>query len=269
MNDLINQVWSNINSYLIAITSFVVLGLLYVLNQFLSHKVKSIYVNLGEKLFSRKNKTISKEAASVYTKILNELISLRAKTDASRVYIHQFHNGESFANLNSRWKLSRTYETCADGIKYEGRNLQNIDVTLLWSIVQIFYTHEEDIMSPGIKVFNQKNKSKDCDYNRQIYFIDVKKLSGNKGFTKSIFASQGIDYCMICPILNLNNEPTGYIGIDYCGEGTDEISINDKEFEWDLLCRTSIDIGFQWIQNPKLRENSIAINKKRIYNHED
>lgn len=67
------------------------------------------------------------------------LIELRAKTDADRVYLYLFHNGQSFSNLSPIWKLTCTQEVCKPGITHELSKLQGILASTVWEMLAPFF----------------------------------------------------------------------------------------------------------------------------------
>jgi len=260
------QIWDLISEYVFYVIGLLILGGLYLLLGFVTKKIKDKLIPIYYKITNKINTTTLISSAETYTKILNELISLRTKMDADRAYIFQFHNGEHFGTANPRWKMSQTYETCCEGTTYEGKNLQNMDVTLFWDVVQIFYNIIDKMNIPGISTFknNLSCSLEDCKSPKQIYIIEVDKMDGNRGYTKSLFAQQGIKYLMLCPIVSINNEPIGFIGIDYCSEEAIQNVIMNEEFDPCLLCKTGTNVALSWALDPSLRRKGMLYNGKYL-----
>ena len=64
-------------------------------------------------------------------KIQDKLAELRVKIGANRVYIAKFHNGEEFFDGMSIKKISKTHETCYQGVSHEFLSCQNIMTSLV------------------------------------------------------------------------------------------------------------------------------------------
>jgi len=263
---MINWLWQLIRNNIIMVIGLLLLSTLTIFITILKDNLKEKFKNIFRWIFFGKQETNIITSTEAYTKILNELIELRIKLNADRAYIFQFHNGEYFGNKNLRWKMSQTFETCNEGTTYEGKNLQNLDVTLFWDLIQIFYNPVNEINIPGVSIYrdNSFNSSQDCKFPKQIYIIDVKHLDGNRGFSKSLLIQQGVFYMLICPILNFNNEIIGFIGVDFCTENAFDEIINKKYFQGYLICQASSNIGLVWELDPNLRKKAISINKKII-----
>lgn len=271
---MIEQIWKLINGsstlsdseYLFYVIGLILLWFSYIVASYISRNFKNKIFNFFSNLIFKKNNYSIVTSAETYTKIHNELISLRIKMKADRSFIFQFHNGEHFSGMNPRWKMSQTFETCSDGTTYESRNLQNIDVTLFWDLMQIFHNKLERLILPGISIF-QKNlvcSLNDCLPPKRLYLIDVSEMDGNRGYTKSLLIQQGSYYLLLNPIINVDGEPIGIIGVSYCSENALDEIIMKNDFEACYLCQTGTNVGLAWALDPSLRKKSLVYSKKKL-----
>lgn len=92
--------------------------------------------------------SISKNGSSYQAKhtIIHEtLTDLRIRSRADRARIAHFHNGGKFLDGTPMKKFSITHESCERGIPYDGGNLQNILVTMFWSLIELMRRNEPKI----------------------------------------------------------------------------------------------------------------------------
>lgn len=248
--------------YVVAILS---LGLVMAIFQIFVDKLKISIPEIFRKLFTSSTQRGHHIPSDSYTRVLNELIELRIKTDSDRAFIFQFHNGEHFGGNNPRWKMSQTYETCADNITYTGSRMQNLDVTLFWDTLQLFYRDGSPIDMPGVMLYESENHCSATEpgrCRRQIYVVDVVNMDSNKGYSKSILAQAGVKYMLASPIISLEQEVIGFIGISYCSEDAYTDIINSVEFDGTLLCQSSTNIGLIWALDSDLRKKALKIARK-------
>ena len=131
--------------------------------------------------------------------VKNAIESLRQRVDEDRVYIFEYHNGESNLNGLPFAKASVTYEILKAGVSSFKARLQGIPSGLLLEFNQSLLTNKY-ISAPDISQY------------RDIDPIGSSVLI--RPDTKSFYVSL---------ISNVNGYPIGFIGIDYiCRESTEE-----------------------------------------------
>lgn len=136
-------------------------------------------------------------------KVNNLLVDLRAKTDADRVSVFLFHNGQIFSNKNPLWRVSCTQECCRAGVSHEIDNLQSILASFFWDGISPFYGET----NPGIRLYDEKAKLK-------VYIIDVLNL--NDGYYKRSLLARGVSINIVSPIIDsLQKEIVGYLSLNY------------------------------------------------------
>ena len=116
------------------------------------------------------------------------LVALRVRANADRVKIGQFHNGGKFLDGSPMKRFSITHESCDIGVPFEGANLQNIVVTILWDLIS----------------FVKKDQS-------TLWF--TRDLP--EGHFRSYNKGHGIDGFMVLPIRK-NELITGFIMVEWC-----------------------------------------------------
>lgn len=124
------------------------------------------------------------------------IIAMRARLNADRTKIGQFHNGGKFFDGSSMKRFSVTHESCDLGVPFEGGNLQNIVVTILWDLIS--YVKQD---------------------NPKIWFI--KELP--EGHFRSYSKAHGIDAFAVLPIRK-HDLITGFVMVEWCD--SDKISAN-------------------------------------------
>lgn len=146
----------------------------------------------------RHNELIDKRL-EINAKIKNSIESFRQKVDADRVYIFEYHNGESNLNGLPFAKVSATYEILKPGVSSYKSRLQGIPSGLILEFNQNLLTNKQ-ISVPNI-----------LDYK------DVDPIGNSvlmRPDTKSFY---------VVLINNINGYPIGFIGMDYiCRESGKE-----------------------------------------------
>lgn len=138
----------------------------------------------------RHNELIDKRL-EINTKIKNAIESFRRKMDADRVYIFEYHNGESNLNGLPFAKVSATYEILKPGVSSFKSRLQGIPSGLILEFNQNLLTNKH-ISVPNI--------------------IDYKDIDpvGN-----SVLIRPDAKSFYVALINNINGYPIGFIGMDY------------------------------------------------------
>ena len=156
----------------------------------------------------RHNELIDKRL-EINSKIKNAIEAFRQKVDADRVYIFEYHNGESNLNGLPFAKVSATYEILKPGVSSYNSRLQGIPSGLILEFNQNLLTNKQ-ISVPNI-----------TDYK------DIDPV-GN-----SVLIRPDAKSFYVALINNINGYPIGFIGMDYiCREsGKEEADKAIKELK--------------------------------------
>jgi hypothetical protein len=118
---------------------------------------------------------------------------MRSETEADRVYILEFHNGEHYFSGRSQQKFSCTYEVVNEGISREVQNLQNIRISSMHYLIK-------DVVEEN--TFICKDSDEFCED------LSFRSLMEARGI-KSMFAR---------PIKTLNGKIIGVLVMDFVKE---------------------------------------------------
>lgn len=135
----------------------------------------------------------------IIQQLLNDLM---LQYGADRSYIFQFSNNVMYYDGTHRNHTSMSFEICANGISYEGSNLQKLPVSLFPVFLQ--------------EVMLDKCKYKDID--------SLKETS-----TRLSLKKQGIKSLVIAPYFK-NGHFVAYIGLDYVKQNN-FLDFNYQEFK--------------------------------------
>lgn len=130
---------------------------------------------------------------NVHGNIISALEYIKSETDADRVYILEFHNGEYYFSGKSQQKLSCTYETMSEGISGESTSLQNIRISNFHGLIK-------NIAS---------EKTFEC--------AEISNYAEDIGF-KSFMESRGVKSLFARPIKTINGRIIGVICLEYVKE---------------------------------------------------
>jgi hypothetical protein len=128
-----------------------------------------------------------------HSNVISALEYTMQKTEADRVYVLEFHNGEHYFSGRSQQKLSCTYEVVSEGISCESQKIQNVRISNLHGLVKSI-AKEETFICPKVSEYTDD--------------ISFKSFLETKG-VKSLFAA---------PIKSLNGKILGVIGLEYVKE---------------------------------------------------
>lgn len=181
--------------------------------------------------------------------VYRELSHLRNKSNGSRTYVLQFHNGEHFFPENPRFKITQTYVTTAPGFD-KGSKFKDLDSTLVADIVSaIFGENTDDIQ--GIRHLKVKHPDTEVIFDADcIYVAVVKELSSDKGMTKTIMQERGVEAFVFTPVKTATKEVIGILAISYC-EYDYWDRINNPNFDKALIKDVSNTIGLQFSEKRK------------------
>jgi hypothetical protein len=141
---------------------------------------------------------------SAHGNIISALNFVMEKTEADRVYIMEFHNGEHYFSGRSQQKLSCTYEVISEGISSECQTMQNIRVSNLHGLTKSIAAEKTFICK------------------------DVENYGEDIGF-KSFLQEKGVKSLFARPIKTLNGKILGTICLEYVKEKR-EWGVDAEEF---------------------------------------
>lgn len=156
-----------------------------------------------------------KREAEKNKEIYNELVELRALTDADRAYVFRFHNGMEFLPSHPAWKVSCTHEVVKHGVTYESAKLQGILVSLIPKIISAVIsgaTNTAGFSTPDCG--DCPFKTKCVKENKRVLIIQVDEIESS--FCKFHLEAQNIKTVILCGIAK-GGAVYGFVGVDFCG----------------------------------------------------
>lgn len=130
---------------------------------------------------------------NLHSSIISALQYVMSETQADRVYVVEFHNGEHYFSGRSQQKLSCTYEVVSEGISAEAHTLQNIRTSNFHGLIKSIAA-ETTFRCPNLDEYTQ----------------DI-------GF-KSFLERKGVQSMFARPIRTLNGKTVGLICLEYVKE---------------------------------------------------
>jgi hypothetical protein len=117
------------------IIGFIMVGVLGYLVPIISKRIKSI---IQQRFFQMSLKN------SIELKI--KMAEVRAKFDADRIYLYQFHNGKIFVgDLNfHKYSVSAIFELVESGLSYEIKNHQNMPLDIFEDLLYFMFEKYKD-----------------------------------------------------------------------------------------------------------------------------
>lgn len=204
MVDLLRQVFNAENLQDIGTVIGTVLFTGFVAYETFKHKADK-YINDKKKEVPKK----IKQQSTVDCEIMSEADKLKELIGADRVQVYEFHNGLHYANGRSALKTSCTYESCRYGTQSYLNTLSGIPL----SVIPIF-----------IKTLLDKGE------------LLVKKLEDIEKTMPSTYAfksNMGIKSFYDVVIRNEDNEPVGFVAVQFCEKEIDTINKDAvKKFAW-------------------------------------
>lgn len=256
MESLINIFSGNIP---LMIGGSILLVLLLVTNKLLQDTSASILSKIISKIFNKKKiPTISDSMIKIFEIINSELAVIKNEMKADRAYIFEFHNGDYFVSKNSRYKMSCTYEKVSGGVSLEAKNLQSIDVTLIWDdyLKPFFIELDDNNLPSGFTYYydyeHRCQLNSVCKRSKDILFVNVAEMDDHNGPTKSMLEKQGISYMIQVPIKSSSGVIYGIIGFDYLSKKSKfkDIPICD-------VCRLAKQIALLWENDEITKTNAM------------
>jgi len=168
------------------------LDIISVLTGVVSCATAVVGVWLKLKFDEKKSKQLNYDP-NLHGSVISALEFTKSETEADRVYVMEFHNGENYFSGKSQQKLSCTYEVVSEGISCEYASLQNIRISNMHSMVQYIAMEKPFI----------------CE--------DVEKYTDDISF-KSFLQEKGVQSLFAQPVKSLNGKILGVIIIEYVKE---------------------------------------------------
>ena len=182
----------NITNMIISLTALLtgIAGLLVALDK----AKKSIEETIPQKI---------KKQCDIDYLIINKMEEAKEFLNADRVQVYDFHNGGHFANGRSALKVSCTYEVCRAGVKSYQMYLQSIPLNCIPQF---------------IKTLLNKNR---------MIINDLEEIKDIMPATYSLKKSQNIKSYFDIILNNEENEPIGFLAIQY--ENENKVNFSVKE----------------------------------------
>lgn len=172
---------------------------------------KTFKAKLDKEFKNRKtdvSKNVKKQS-DMDCEIIKEADHLKELLGADRVQIYEFHNGNHYANGRSALRTTCTYETC----RYGTQSCLNILSGIPLSVIPNFLKCLLD--------------------NGELLVKDLEELKETMPSTYSLKHTMGIKGFYDVVIHNNNNEPVGFVAVQFCNDVIQEINKDMvKKFAW-------------------------------------
>lgn len=145
-----------------------------------------------------------KKQCSIDSEIICRMESIKELLNADRVQIYDFHNGGHYANGRSALKVSCSYEVCRTGIKACQMYLQSIPLSCIPQF---------------IKTLLNKNELK---------IDDLEDIKNDMPATYALKKDQNVTSFFDVILNNKNNEPIGFLAIQYCDKNKVSFTTSEK-----------------------------------------
>ena len=145
-----------------------------------------------------------KKQCSIDSEIICRMESIKELLNADRVQIYDFHNGGHYANGRSALKVSCSYEVCRTGIKACQMYLQSIPLSCIPQF---------------IKTLLNKNELK---------IDDLEDIKNDMPATYALKKDQNVASFFDVILNNKNNEPIGFLAIQYCDKNKVSFTTTEK-----------------------------------------
>ena len=146
------------------------------------------YMNSGREDISKKIRKQSEIDTTIYRRMEN----LKEVLNADRIQIYEFHNGIHYANGRSALRTTCTYEVCRAGIQ----------------------THQTDLQAVPLSCI--PNFTKKLLDDGKLEITDLENIKESMPATYQLKKSQGIKSFFDIIIKNKNDEPIGFLAIQFC-----------------------------------------------------
>jgi len=144
------------------------------------------------KIKERKDRVFNYDP-NLHSNVMTALEYMRQETEADRVYILEFHNGEHYFSGRSQQKFSCTYEVVNEGISREVQDLQSIRISSMHYLI------------------------KDVVQGKTFVCKDVEEFCNDLSF-RSFMETRGIKSMFARPIKTLNGKIIGVLAMDFVKE---------------------------------------------------
>ncbi len=153
-------------------------------------------------------KTIKKQSVTD-AEIMQEAERLKEMMGADRIQVYEFHNGMHYANGRSALKTTCTYEACRYGVNSCINILSGLPLSCIPNFIK--------------KLLNDG----------EMYIKDLEEIKESMPSTYSFKKSMGISSFYDVVITNQNNEPIGFVAVQFCDGKEHKVNKNAvKKFAW-------------------------------------
>lgn len=201
--------------------------------------LRKVYNKLAEKIGNIMNGYPVRIEAEKNREIYNELVELRAVTDADRVFVFRFHNGMEFLPSHPAWKLSRTHEVVKHGVTYESGKLQGVLVSLISNIVFASLTGTSS--ASGIKIADCAKclfKARCTKENKRVIILQTAEMDNS--YCKFFLEGQNVKTAILCGIAK-GGKVYGMVGADFTGVALNPDQVYDISQK---VCKATDKIKF-------------------------
>lgn len=213
------------------ILGMVAIGILSFLYACLQKSFREWFMNKVSTIF--KEKFDGNEVNDEFVAIRDKLILLRDYTDADRIHISQFHNGNFFTTSKPIWKLSRIYEVCDVGVSYTSKDYQNVMAVTILDILSGLFSKNP----LAERVTNNKclEKNDVCERPLGVYKYIVDDIRDSH--IKFQLKEQGVKWFLQSPLLDGEKNVIGVINIEF-------LDMIRKEINFCKICETAQEISY-------------------------
>lgn len=163
---------------------------------------------------------------AVDERITEYVTELRVKLGADRAYFSQPHNGTHFASMFPMYKLSRTHESCAMGVPYLRKEMQNIPVSEITELIAPILLGTE---TPGVKLICPAPTPAG-----RVVCVDT----NNMGHTYERYFLESMSVCThLKAAVWVDGDLYGFVGVDF-GEQADGDCALPGDLDWQ--CKASL-----------------------------
>lgn len=141
--------------------------------------------------------------------IVDYLVELRVKLNASRCYVMQFHNGQLFTSLDPIYRMSCTQEALSPGQATVQPEMQNILAQQVWQEIEPLFG--EVTVAGCTRVFQEDQPDKP-PYRGTYYYVTQQIPAG---WFQSMLVGHGAWSAAISPLIDARGTLVGFIVVEF------------------------------------------------------
>lgn len=182
------------------------------------------------KQFVRNNgHTFDHTLSELYDVVNQEILEVRVRTNAARVAIWQFHNGETFSLSTPSFKLRSTFEQCREGIAPDKTAAADLPVSKCLDIMGPLIDTTKKVQ--GVTDVTPKSDTKKYAKDSVIRTLKVEYDTLNYSNFKFEMDANGIDRIYMMLLRAEDGRPMGVFCIQYMSHDLPEGMLNDKLYD--------------------------------------